>query len=590
MVVQNWEFVWYAHMSEYTHMPASPEVLITVEEAAERLGLSTATVRRRCASGDLACQKVGRSWLVEATALAARRGRTHRATNSASAIVNLPAALGRLLKQDLRKDVWVPDVLFFQDELASTEDLYALTYDKLDSVVDFYPATRVHVPKSPLFVRQGTDLSLSDRLAYQAIVQEIEKYTDPRLSDRVYATRPADRSQRFRPSGAQAWLNWKRATREALEICHGWLIRTDVTAYFDFIEHRKLFQLLQEAQVPETLLKPLRAMLRTWSPARERGLPQGPDASRVLANYYLVEVDDALQSLPEVEYFRYMDDIAIVSASRAKATAALQQLGESCYQAGLPLSTQKTEALPYGIALAELQEETFNEFEPGPYATNEEVIQNERASRQYLANLLEASFKRSGQIDSRRARFSLFRLFRFRDRNVLGLVLNNLDNLGPIGRLTPYYLSHWIGEPKVGSRVAAYLNDPERNTSQFFACLLLASVLEQPLAIHANVLTYSRRIFRERGSVSFLRAVAANVLVLSGRQSDSDAVEHAVLVEYDPIVVRGCLVALHRVGKLHKLTRDRISRRQGYEAVLDYLVGRSNLPSMLFRDRAHPVR
>ena len=144
-----------------------------------------------------------------------------------------------------------------------------------------------------------------------------------------------------------------------------------------------------------------------------------------------MEVDDALQSLPEVEYFRYMDDIAIVSASR-EATAALQQLGESCYQAGLPLSTQKTEALPYGIALAELQEETFNEFEPGPYATNEEVIQNERASCQYLANLLEASFKRSGQIDSRMCKVQLFRLCRFRDRNVLGLVLNNLDNLGPM--------------------------------------------------------------------------------------------------------------------------------------------------------------
>ena len=156
VVVQNWEFVWYAHMSEYTHMPASPEVLITVEEAAERLGLSTATVRRRCASGSGLPEVLGgvgswrpRHWRRE-------RGRTHRATNSASAIVNLPAALGRLLKQDLRKDVWVPDVLFFQDELASTEDLYALTYDKLDGS-RLLPGYEVHVPKSPLFVRQGTD-------------------------------------------------------------------------------------------------------------------------------------------------------------------------------------------------------------------------------------------------------------------------------------------------------------------------------------------------------------------------------------------------------------------------------------------------
>jgi excisionase family DNA binding protein len=575
-------------MSEITHMTATTG-LITVEEAAERLGLSAATVRRRCAAGDLPCQKVGRSWLVEAAALGTRRGRLRRTGSTTSAFVDLPAALGHLLRQDLPKDVWVPDVLFFQDELAARDHLFAMTYDKLDSLVDFDPPMHVSVPKSPLFVRQGIDLSLSDRLAYQAVVREIESYTDPRLSDRAFATRPRDRNQRRHAGGTQPWLNWKRATRDALETCHGWLIKTDMTAYFDFIEHRKLFQLLQEAQVPDALLKPLRAMLRTWSPAKERGLPQGPDASRVLANYYLIEVDDALSGLEGVEYFRYMDDIAIVSASRAKATAALQLLGELCYQAGLPLSTQKTEALSFEDALRDLAGDRFDEFEPGPYDTSDDIIRKSKASRRYLARLFSQSFKRSGQIDSRRAKFSLFRLFKLSDRTVLKVVLENLDNLGPIGRLTPYYLSHWINDPRVAEQVADYLKDPERNTSEYFACLLLTCALEKPQRVDAELLTYARRTFRDRGRVSYLRAAAANVLVLSGRQSDSDAVEQVVLAEYDPVIVRGCVVALYRVGRLHKSIQEKIQRRQGYDALMSYLLGRNNLPSMLFRDRRHKV-
>lgn len=38
---------------------------LTVAEAAEHFGLSTATVRRRCAAGTLRAEKVGRSWVID---------------------------------------------------------------------------------------------------------------------------------------------------------------------------------------------------------------------------------------------------------------------------------------------------------------------------------------------------------------------------------------------------------------------------------------------------------------------------------------------------------------------------------------------
>ena len=210
------------------------------------------------------------------------------------------------------------------------------------------------------------------------------------------------------------------------------MIKTDITAYFDFIEHRQLMILLQEAGVPEVLLKPLRQMLRIWAPAQGRGLPQGPDASRILANFYLVEVDAVLTSLPNVEYFRFMDDIRIVkSLSRADAMAALQQLGD--HKIGLPLSTQKTQALGFEEAL---EDEVDNELDGIAYTLSVEAFDEDSQGtiRQRLADLFEEAMpseKSSGRIEKRRAKFSLWRLFVRREKRVLLKVLANLEARPP---------------------------------------------------------------------------------------------------------------------------------------------------------------
>jgi excisionase family DNA binding protein len=48
---------------------ASPPALVDVEVAAERLGLSPATVRRQCAAGELPCRRIGRAWRVDLAGL-----------------------------------------------------------------------------------------------------------------------------------------------------------------------------------------------------------------------------------------------------------------------------------------------------------------------------------------------------------------------------------------------------------------------------------------------------------------------------------------------------------------------------------------
>lgn len=556
---------------------------ISVEEAAERATISVASVRRRCAAGDYVCQKVGRSWLIDASSVPQQKQRAASPGTGASGAVDLVAALGHLLRRDLKDGPWAPDVLTFQDGLQDRDELFQLTADKLDLVADFDPPTIVPIPKSPLFVRQGTDLSLTDRLAYQAVVQEIETYCDPRLSDRSYASRTKDKSTRYPVGRTQPWLNWKRDVHKAVSDCGGWMIKTDITAYFDFIEHRHLMILLQEAGVPEVLLKPLREMLRTWAPTPNRGLPQGPDASRILANFYMVEIDEALTTIPDVEYFRFMDDIRIVSSSRAAATAALQQLGNLAYKIGLPLSTQKTEALGLDEAL---RDGVDSDLDAVAYTISMGDFddEGEEGVRSRLATLFEKALpsEGSGKMDRRRAKFSLWRLFMRKEKRVLLSVLANLESLGPLERLVPMYLSHWVSDPDISKEIARYLQDTERNISDYTASWLLATVLHDPSNIDPGILSYARKIAKDRNAVSYLRAVAINVISLSGRNADIDAIERIIMAEYDPVIVRSSLVALHRSKKLSKSIRERIKRRQGYLSVLTYLEGREALPSLIF--------
>lgn len=54
---------------------------LSVEQAAERLGLSPATVRRRCVDGSLPAEKVGRAWVVDLDLIPCRSGHTDCSTD-----------------------------------------------------------------------------------------------------------------------------------------------------------------------------------------------------------------------------------------------------------------------------------------------------------------------------------------------------------------------------------------------------------------------------------------------------------------------------------------------------------------------------
>lgn len=364
------------------------------------------------------------------------------------------------------------------------------------------------------------------------------------------------------------------------------MAETDITAFFDFIKHELLLPELSQLGVDHNVVSALREMLRTWSTTPNTGLPQGPNASRLLANFYMAPIDVVMDALPDVRYFRFMDDIRLVGQSRASVIAALQVLDGECRRRGLALSTKKTE-LRKGSAAVKSMEDT--ELDALQYAFDAETEDEEELRRQ-LRDLFKKSLRRDGSVDTRRARFSLGRLFRLRDNAVLRRVLEQLEALAPLREIVPKYLHPWLRRPSVQRELTTFLRDPERNTSSFLSTWLMAVMTDLEPPLPDEWITYARAVATDRGQPAFHRTVALNVLALSPHGRDITSVEDVIAHEYDSEVVRASVVALARVGRLTRPVEARAGRVRGMETTTDYLRGKSDLPSLVFHSRRVPIR
>lgn len=548
---------------------------ITVEEAASRLAVSIATVRRRCARGDFDAHKIGRSWVIDPDSLPATTKRRTRRHTSASGLIDFRQSLRHLRSQDLVRDVWVPDIIGYADDLADTDRLTGAAAARVDLAEPFDPPTVIPVPKSAIFQRNAMNLTLPDRLAYHGAVLATADMIDRQTSAGVFSARLSDNDDRFLRRGTNAWVRWKSAVEKSLVKRGGWMVATDITAFFDCIHHSVLLQDLESLGADPAIRSAIREMLRTWSVTPNTGIPQGPDASRVLANFYMHPIDDVMSALPNIEYFRYMDDIRLVSGSKHVAIEALRTLDVECRRRNLHLSTKKTHLLPVDKALESLTDERI---EKAKYVY--EIGVDSVETRVELKKLFRAAVGK--EVDTRRAKFSIYRLQTLRERGVLRLVMKRLDDLAPLGWLIPAYILPWLRDSRTAAELGDFFHDSERNTSDFLSTWLLAAVLDEPHAATTSVVSYARGVAFDARASQYHRAVAMNVVALARNRRDIDRLRDIAMKEYDPEVVRGALVALKRAGSLDKSVAQRAGRINGIDMTLAYLKGRTSLPSLIF--------
>jgi excisionase family DNA binding protein len=554
---------------------------ISLGEAARRLGVSVPTARRMVTDGRLEGRKVGKRWLVDPGRLGRTRP-TRRATSTSP--VDLERSLTQVRNTDLT-EAWVPDVLRWEDHLELPGEVLRHAQERFDGgVVD--PLVEVEIDKSPFFTRSAALLSLEDRVAFNAAVGSIADRIDALTPDNVYSARVSRNPEYLLLHGTRQWVAWREEVLGQVNGGLPWMIKTDITAYFDHIPHRLLMAEVQSLNPDPRVVDALNEMLRSWATLPGLGLPQGPNASRLLANLFLVPVDRAMIAAG-VAYYRYMDDVRIVGRTKADVILGIRLFERECRRRGLMVSAGKTKLLEGDSARADLSGEP--DIGTAAYLMSARAMTlAKRLLKQILRRALKAG---DGHIDGRRARFSLWRLARLGEPGPLRRVLARLDDLAPVSTVVAAYLRPFVDRKSVVDGLAAFLADDSRSHSTYLSTWLFAAMLERQGALPAPWADQAARRVKDRNQPPYLRAVAAIVMARGGRAADIDWLKADIAREHDPTVLRGYAVALHWVRQLDATTQRRmVARFPNLARTTAYLKGRTTLPSLIVKDRSARLR
>lgn len=544
---------------------------ITTAEAALRLGLSEATVKRRLSEGKLPGQKVGSRWVVHGEQLPSPQ-RSAPEQSSVGAL-DVARAFSQVRAND-RRDLWVPDIVNWADYSKDPSAVIARAIAKVSTdspIAD--QITYVEVPKGAYLTRAGALLSIEDRVAYQALCNELALDADSRLTDRVFSSRVIKNPKRhdFIASNARQWRKFLEATKETQAQRGPWVVSTDLVSYFDSISHRLLFSALEGLRGHERTVRILRRLMDQWRGDSHHGLPTGPEASRFLGNFFLVGID-AFMIGRGFEYFRYMDDVRIVASSKEEALLGLRLFEVECRKLGLVVSSAKT------TVTDELQATFDPVLDQMDYFFQRRIDE----SRKVLRDLLKQTLKED-RPKVKHAKFALLRLAALVDAPALKPVMERLEQLQEAAPESAVYLRAFISDGKVQEALSEYLQKrPEPLLEGYQQAWLLAAMLEVQNGVPDDWASYALGIADDQNQPTYLRILALNLVAKRGRREDVERIRLEIRSSYDPAVLRGAIVALARAGYWDKEMVDIVkARAPQLSATLDYLKGRDSLPSLV---------
>ena len=179
-----------------------------------------------------------------------------------------------------------------------------------------YKEFKIYEPKERIIKAS----SYSDRIVHQWYIENfIKPYFVPQFITTSYAGienrgmhKASKDVQKAMKTGKNIWKNY-------------YIIKMDITKYFQNIDKRILWEILKKKVKDRKLLWLTREIL--LSTEGMKGLPLGNYTSQMFANIYLNELDQyAKHNLNCKYYFRYMDDIVILCKNKEIAQKVLNEI------------------------------------------------------------------------------------------------------------------------------------------------------------------------------------------------------------------------------------------------------------------------
>jgi retron-type reverse transcriptase len=189
-----------------------------------------------------------------------------------------------------------------------------------------------------------------------------------------------------------------RSSREPL-----YLVKRDISDYFASINHEILLrQLSQHVDPDDYLFQLLQQRVRfvyqneTGTHQAAAGIPFGCASACVFANIYLTALDRAVAEIPGVHYFRYADDLLLLSPERERALLARERLSRMVNE--LKLSTKPSHEADLRLSPERALDQLFKTVEEfrhlGLLFRAGGEVSLSRDKRRKIQNLFRFAFRR----------------------------------------------------------------------------------------------------------------------------------------------------------------------------------------------------
>ncbi len=207
----------------------------------------------------------------------------------------------------------------------------------------------VLVPKKNLCdYRKCAWIDIIDEIKYLTLVlliaKDIEAKRDKKSNKRIFSYRLKTKSNNgYIFDNKYNYRSFKdRITEKSNMKNKKIVVECDISNFYDRLNlHRLESTLLSIEKIDKDVIKLLNETLLFWSNRDSYGLPVGSNASRILAEAALIEIDNYLIS-KKIDFCRFVDDYRIFAKSASEAHKNLAILVERLNKEGLFLNFSKT--------------------------------------------------------------------------------------------------------------------------------------------------------------------------------------------------------------------------------------------------------